>query len=140
MDVLSTNVSLYFGETPCAPSLMLQVAGRGYAELLRTPLRRSSQDSQWTKIRLCEVALLGHHPQSAGLGSTGREFFHFGVHVSLNSVTDHSFNKISISSLERFSPNLVEPLQASALARSSPPASAWSAASSAVSGSVTVSG
>src|ERR671910_3848573 len=106
----------------------------------RTPLWLSSQNLPCTKFRLCEVALLGHRPRSARHGSTGREVFHFGVHVSLNSVTDHSFNKISISSLERFSPNLVEPLQASALARSSPPASAWSAASSAVSGSVTVSG
>jgi hypothetical protein len=30
--------------TPHAPSLMLQVAGRGYAELLRKPRRRSSQN------------------------------------------------------------------------------------------------
>jgi hypothetical protein len=29
--------------TPHAPSLMLQVAGRGYAELLRKPIRRSSE-------------------------------------------------------------------------------------------------
>src|SRR5215208_2438677 len=37
--------------TPCAPSLMLQVAGRGYAELLRTLIRRSSsQNSPSTRF------------------------------------------------------------------------------------------
>jgi hypothetical protein len=30
----------------------------------------------------------------------------------LNSVADHSFSSLSISSRERLSPNLVEPLQA----------------------------
>jgi hypothetical protein len=39
-----------------------------------------------------------------------------GGQISLNTVEDHSFSRISISSLERDSPNLVEPLQAGALA------------------------
>src|ERR687890_2571753 len=72
--------------------------------------------------------------------SAGREFYHLEVHVSLNSHWLHSASKTFISSEDRLSPNLVEPLQASALARSSPPASACSAARKAVSGSVTVSG
>src|SRR5215208_740395 len=112
-----------------SPSLRFD-APRHEAELLRTPYTRSSQNTPQTNIRLCEVALLGHYPRSARHGSTGREIFHFGVHVSLKFVSNHSFKSASISSLERVSPNLVEPLQASALARSSPPASAWSAASS----------
>src|SRR5215213_6847411 len=41
MFFLQTNVCAS-ERTPHAPSLMLQVAGRGYAELLRKPIRRSS--------------------------------------------------------------------------------------------------
>ena len=41
------------------------------------------ENDLWANIRLCEVALLGHHPRSARHGSTGREFFHLGVHVSI---------------------------------------------------------
>jgi hypothetical protein len=52
-------------------------------ELPRTPSRRSSQNTPQTNFRLCEVALLGHHPRSARHGSTEREFFHLGVHVSI---------------------------------------------------------
>jgi hypothetical protein len=44
---------------------------------------RSSQNAGNANFRLCEVALVGHYPQSARHGSTGREFFHFGVHVSV---------------------------------------------------------
>jgi hypothetical protein len=55
----------------------------GQTELRRTPFRRSSQIAGKANFRLCEVALLGHYPRSARHGSTGREFFHFGVHVSL---------------------------------------------------------
>jgi superfamily I DNA/RNA helicase len=40
MSFLQTNVRT-LGSTPYAPSLMLQVAGRGYAEVLRTLIRRS---------------------------------------------------------------------------------------------------
>src|SRR5215213_11700447 len=54
--------------TPHDPSLMFQVSGGGYAELLRTPRRRSSQKAPWTNFRLCEVALLGYHPRSATHG------------------------------------------------------------------------
>src|SRR3954447_21062400 len=43
MDVLPADISLHFGENTHVPSLMLQVAGRGYAELLRKPIRRSSE-------------------------------------------------------------------------------------------------
>jgi hypothetical protein len=43
MFFLQTNVCI-LERTPHAPSLMLQVAGRGYAELLRKPRRRSSQN------------------------------------------------------------------------------------------------
>jgi hypothetical protein len=62
---------------------MLQVAGHGYAELLRTPSMRSSQNAGKANFRLFEVALLGHYPRSARHVSTGREFFHSGVHVSV---------------------------------------------------------
>jgi hypothetical protein len=41
MSFLQTNVCIS-ERTPHAPSLMLQVAGRGYAELLRTPSTRNS--------------------------------------------------------------------------------------------------
>ena len=57
-------------------------------EHLRPPFQTVSNGSPtlesapWTNFRLCEVALLGHHPRSARHGSTEREFFHFGVHVS----------------------------------------------------------
>jgi hypothetical protein len=44
---------------------------------------RSSQNAGKANFRLCEVAFVGHYPQSARHGSTGREFFHLGVHVSL---------------------------------------------------------
>src|SRR5215204_3868537 len=47
MFFLQTNVCAS-ERTPYAPSLMLQVAGRGYAELLRNPTRRSSQNSPCT--------------------------------------------------------------------------------------------
>jgi superfamily I DNA/RNA helicase len=40
MSFLQTNVRT-LASTPYAPSLMLQVAGRGYAEVLRTLIRRS---------------------------------------------------------------------------------------------------
>src|SRR5215208_2465542 len=66
-----------------SPSLRFD-APRHEAELLRTPYTRSSQNTPQTNIRLCEVALLGHRPRSARHGSTGREVFHFGVHVSKN--------------------------------------------------------
>src|ERR671921_2907881 len=44
MSFLQTNVCAS-ERTPHAPSLMLQVAGRGYAELLRTLIRRSSSQN-----------------------------------------------------------------------------------------------
>src|ERR671912_468671 len=49
----------------------------------RTPLWLSSQNLPCTKFRPCEVAPLGHYLRPARHGSTGREVFHFGVHVSL---------------------------------------------------------
>jgi hypothetical protein len=42
---------------------------------------RSSQNAGKANVRLCEGTLLGHYPGSARHGSTGREFFHFGVHI-----------------------------------------------------------
>src|SRR5215208_5592938 len=44
MAFLQTNVCAS-ERTPHAPSQMLQVAGRGFADLLRTPLKRSSQNT-----------------------------------------------------------------------------------------------
>src|SRR5919112_1234193 len=55
----------------------------GSCVLPRTPLRRSSQNTPQTSFRLCEVALFCQHPRSARHGSTGWEFFHLGVHVSV---------------------------------------------------------
>src|ERR687897_3127916 len=49
----------------------------------RTPLWLRSQNLPCTKFRPCEVAPLGHYLRPARHGSTGREVFHFGVHVSL---------------------------------------------------------
>jgi hypothetical protein len=51
-----------------------------------------------------------------------------GAHASENSQEDHSSSRAAIPSLGRLSPNFVEPLQARALARSSPPARACRAA------------
>src|SRR5215218_1392421 len=57
-------------------------------EHLRPPFQTVSNGSPtlesapWKNFRLCEVALLGHHPRSARHGSTEREFFQLGVHVS----------------------------------------------------------
>src|SRR5215217_710257 len=48
MFFLQTNVCTS-ERTPHAPSLMLQVSGRGYAELLRTPSRRSSTSKKSDK-------------------------------------------------------------------------------------------
>ena len=68
--------------TPYAQSLMLQAAGRDYAELLRTPSMRSSQSAGKTNFRHCGAALLGHHPrlarQRTGAWATGC----FETHVS----------------------------------------------------------
>ena len=73
---------------------------------------------------LSTVPTARYRPRSTKRGNQAWVFCQLRGFVSLNSVEDHSFSKVSISSLERDSPNLVEPLQASALARSSPPASA----------------
>src|SRR5215208_54095 len=48
-------------------------------------IAKFAENDLWANIRLCEVALSGHRPRSARHGSTGREAFHFGVHVSGNS-------------------------------------------------------
>src|SRR5215203_5976379 len=49
MSFLQTNVCIS-ERTAHASSLMLQVAGRGYAELLRTQIRRTSQNSPSTSF------------------------------------------------------------------------------------------
>jgi hypothetical protein len=43
---------------------------------------RSSQTAPWTNFRLCEVALLDHHPRSARHGSGDWVTGCFGTHVS----------------------------------------------------------
>src|SRR5215211_2165866 len=66
------------------------------------------------------TVLARHRFRSARRGISAPAFYEIWGFVSLNSVADHSFSRASISSRERLSPNLVEPLQASAFARSSP--------------------
>lgn len=60
-------------------------------------------------------------------------------HTALSSHADHSFSSETIPSRVRLSPNFVEPRQASAFAKFSPPAIASIAPRKAPSGSVTVS-
>jgi hypothetical protein len=52
-----------------------------FLELRKAEVRRTRK----ANFRLCEVAPFGSHPRSARHGSTGREVFHFGVHVSIRA-------------------------------------------------------
>jgi hypothetical protein len=62
---------------------LLSVAGLLRPELLRTPSMRSSQKAPQANIRLCGVALLGHHPRSARHGSVARSRLHFLGYVTV---------------------------------------------------------
>ena len=62
------------GVSLCAKWLLSWVLDRGCTEPRRTPSRRSSQNAPWPNVRLCEGALLDHHPWSARHGIQERAF------------------------------------------------------------------
>jgi hypothetical protein len=73
--------------TPHAPSLMLQVAGRGYAELLRTPLRRCLQNTS-AQVGTYEKRYFAFR-QTIVRWRASSELFARSVHLQQHSLAQH---------------------------------------------------